>query len=538
MNLQRQVEIIQDMRRTIHLSILFSLALSLTACQTMPEKAALTNANKGVSSKPAAELSLLNDANILRDTQTPLIWDRLRLLSSLPDCNDYPEAVDWANWYAARPDYLDRVLNRAKPLLPFILDEAEKRSLPAEFALLPAIESAFYPFAYSHGRAAGIWQFIPATARENGLKKNWWYDGRRDLYLSTLAALDHIRELGDRYDEHWLLVLAGYNGGHNRVERQYRELLANNREIDWRNLKLPRETTRYIPKMLGFACLIKHPERYQLALPEFEDKPSIQRVDIGSQMDLALAAELSELSIDDIYRYNPAFNRWATDPDGPHYLLLPPGAAHKLLEKLETLPAEQRVTWRRVEIRPGDSLISLADDHHVTPQMLRDINRIRGNLIRAGDYLLVPESRQQVSQYSLSEKSRIRKRLQNPARQKTLHRVQAGESFWSIARQHGVTVGKLAKWNGMAPGDMLKTGRDLVIYNSKTSLSGNTSLANLGSRLQKVNYRVRNGDSLWSISRKFGVSVQHIRQMNAIKGSLLKPGQTLKIRVDITSTSG
>ncbi|NNJ73367.1 MAG: transglycosylase SLT domain-containing protein, partial [Enterobacterales bacterium] len=222
------------------------------------------------------------------------------------------------DWYAKHQKYLDRVIDRAQPFLYLIVEEIEARNMPMELALLPIVESAFDPFAYSHGRASGMWQFIPGTAKRFGLEQNWWYDGRRDVYASTLAALDYLEYLHKHFKGNWLHALAAYNSGEGNVGRAIRNNKKRKKPTDFWNLRLPKETKAYVPKLLALSDLLKRDAEFALNWKPLPDSQAVKKVDIGSQLDLALAAELSDMTVEQIYRLNPGFNRWSTPPKGPH----------------------------------------------------------------------------------------------------------------------------------------------------------------------------------------------------------------------------
>ncbi len=527
--------------------------LLLSACQSLPERPANTPAmverqprhapSPMLAQTPRQQRDSFESPDDTRKDAIPTapsapadFWAQWRRETALPDCDAVPGAERWARWYAAKQKYMERVQQRAQPLLWTIHQQVRARGLPSEFTLLPVVESAYNPWAYSHGRAAGLWQFIPALAREYDLKMNWWYDGRRDILAATEAATRHLQSLGKQFDGDWLLALAAYNSGHNRIARQVKKLKQQGKPVDFRHLKLPRETRGYIPKMVGLACLYKHPQRYGFQPVEVPLEPLVETVDTGGQMDLALAAELAGMNMDELYHYNPAWNQWATDPDGPYQLLLPRKAAEQFREKLAQLPADQRVTWKRIRIQPGDSLIRLARRHHVTPQLLKEVNHLKGHLIRAGDHLMVPQSHHALSQYNQTQAQRLARLQQKAVTPQSLyHKVAAGESFWSISRHYGVSVRALARWNGMAPGDVLRVGQKLVIRQPKKGFS---TARTSRSRQQQIVYTVRRGESLWSISRKFAVDVAAIRKWNGLKRDLLKPGQKLRLQVDVTRQAG
>ncbi|MCW8831561.1 MAG: transglycosylase SLT domain-containing protein, partial [Gammaproteobacteria bacterium] len=216
------------------------------------------------------------------------VWQHVRAGFKLEAHTDKKLMQSELAWYAGHKGYIQRVMERSDPFLHYILSEAEKRNLPTELVLLPIVESAFQPFAYSHGRAAGLWQFIPATGRLYGLKQNWWYDGRRDIYASTQAALKYLTNLNKLFKDDWLLALAAYNSGSGTVQRAIRKNKKRGKPTDFWNLDLPRETRSYVPKLLALKELITHPQKYDISLRCIPHVPGFKRIDVGSQIDLAL----------------------------------------------------------------------------------------------------------------------------------------------------------------------------------------------------------------------------------------------------------
>ena len=440
-------------------------------------------------------------------------------------------------WYARHPAYLDRVLERGAPYLPYITRELDRRGMPADLALLPIVESAYDPFAYSHGRAAGLWQMIPGTARRFGIQQNWWYDGRRDVLDSTRAALDYLQFLHDKFDGDWLLAIAGYNSGEGTVARAIRRNRAAGKPIDFWNLRLPRETSAYVPKLLALSQLVADPGAFGLSLPEIVDQEYFVSIELDGQMDLALLAELAGITLDEFYALNPGYNRWATDPDGPHRAVVPRESGPQLAEAVAALPSNERMRWVRYRIRNGDSLIAIANRHDTTPGVIQDVNGIKGNTIRAGDYLMIPTATRQLSAYSQSAESRLARTQSKPqASSKVSHTVRAGDSLWSIARRYGVRTRSLAKWNGMAPGDTLSVGRALVVWTDQDVSSA--PVTSPADRTRKIRYTVRRGDSLYTIAQRFRVTIDQIKSWNKLAGrKYLQPGQKLTMYVDVTSQS-
>ena len=431
------------------------------------------------------------------------------------------------DWYAKHQSYIQRVTSRANKFLYHVLTETNKRGLPSELALLPIVESAYDPFAYSHGRASGIWQFIPSTARAYGLKQTWWYDGRRDIIESTNAALNYLEALNRRFKGNWLHALAAYNAGQGTVNKK-RGL-----PTDFWSLKLPRETQSYVPKLIAISQIIASPGNYGLTLKPIPYKPAFKLVPIDSQMDLAQAAAMANITIKELYQFNPGFNQWATDPEGPWRLLIPINKVSTFSNTLAALPREQRVQWERYTIKPGDSLSTIAHRFHTTTAVLKEVNSLSGNLINAGKPLMIPHALTNPKAYSMSQNQRLAANHSRTraGKAKTTHVVQEGESFWSISRRHKVNLRSLAKWNSMAPGDTLPLGRKLVVWKP----AGNNPGSVPASRVRKINYKARSGDSYARIADKFNITLKELKHWNNINlEKYLQPGDRLTLYVDIT----
>ena len=439
------------------------------------------------------------------------------------------------NWFLRHPEYLDRVFTRSQRFLPHIVAELERRNLPLEIALLPIVESAFDPFAYSHGRAAGLWQIIPGTGRRFGIEQNWWYDGRRDILDSTRGALDYLTALHEMMDGDWLLAIASYNSGEGNVLRGVRRNRNAGKPTDFWNIRVPKETSTYVPRLLALVEIVRDPGSYGLSLPVVVNEPQFEIVETGSQIDLALAAGLAGIDMDTLYAFNPGLNRWATDPQGPHRLVLPVGQSDPFTESLAAVPEDQRVRWKRHKVRSGQTISEIADYYKTTIAEVREANNLRGNTIRAGSYLMIPMATEPLSAYVKSADAR-RDKIQNTARSghKVEHIVASGESFWAISRRYDVGTRELAKWNGMAPRDTLSVGQKLVVW-TDTAPAETPRSKNL---TRKLNYTVRRGDSLYRIASRFRITISDLVRWNSIdKNKILRPGQRLTMYVDVTDQS-
>ena len=443
-------------------------------------------------------------------------------------------------WYLEHRGYLQRVMERARPILPFVLDELEKRDLPAELALLPIVESAYQAFAYSHGRASGMWQIIPSTGRFLGLKQNWWYDGRRDIIESTHAAISYLDSLAKQFNGDWELALAAYNAGPGKIRNAVRYNKKRKRPTDfWHLTKIRKETRDYVPKMFALKELFANPQKYQLDMVPVGNEVSYEVVELDGQIDLALAADLADISVNQLYQLNPAFNRWATAPKGPHRLLLPREKAERFRIEVAKVPPSKRINWVRHKIKTGETLSQISQRYRSSVSLIKQVNNIRGTNIRAGKYLTVPTATKSLKTYTLSENSR-KASIQNTSRSgtKRIHIVRSGQSLWSISRNYGVSTQALAKWNAMAPIDTLRVGQKLVIWTrGKLSQTVSVNQTRPSNALHALRYTVRKGDSLYRIADRFNIRVSDIRRWNRV-GKYLQPGQKLKLYVDITSQSG
>lgn len=437
-------------------------------------------------------------------------------------------------WFANNQDYIDRVAERAQPYLFYIITRLKERDMPLDLALLPIVESAYQPFAYSPSRASGIWQFIPATGRRYGLKQNWWYDGRRDIIAATEAALDYLEMLHKRFNGNWFHALAAYNAGEGNVERAIRRNKRAGKPIDFWSLHLPRETRGYVPSLLAVAEILKNSKRYNISFNAIPNQPYFKKINIGSQIDLATVATLSGMNIDDVYTLNPGFNRWATDPQGPHQILLPIEKADTFKQKLAALPASDRISWQQHTIRQGESLGQIAHHYRTSVAVLREINKIRGNLIRAGHSLLIPTAKKSSKFYTLSADARKFRGLKTTGDGKRyIYSVKRGDNLWDIGNSYGISVKQLTNWNGISRKSLLKPGQKLTVWIKDEAPENEGHLVKTAAENDSSSneYIVKRGDSLWTIARKFDVHVDDLLEWNNLKKSKhLQPGQSLIVQ--------
>jgi len=512
-----------------------SLCLFLASCATtntvtldlepIVVASAPENLPKGQGESIDEHLYVPDAEDIADELKYENAWARLVNDFELEGCGDHKDSIAWANWYASHPAYMQRVMKRAQPWVFFIAEELKARGLPGELALLPIVESAYDPFAYSSGRALGIWQFLSATGKQYGLNQDWWYDGRRDVWSSTYAAMDYLEVLSARFDGDWLLALAGYNSGENRVDRRVKRNLAKGMPGDFWSIDLPTETRGYVPKLLGLACLFRDPAKYDYKLPFTANKPVIAAVDMDSQSDLVLISQISGVNIDVLFGLNPGFSRWATSPKGPFRVVLPIAGAEKLMARLDSASPPSLMKWDQVVVQNGDTLSGLAARHHVPVSVLQGTNNLNGNMIKAGQKLRLPRDEQMLSDPLYVAAATQLQKLQSGliASERVNHKVRSGESLSVIAQRYKVSVKQLQSWNNLSNPNELRVGQNLTMFHSPApDASANKS--------GTIKHTVKHGDSLWSISRHYKVKINDIMRWNDLRRSaVLQLGQSLKI---------
>jgi membrane-bound lytic murein transglycosylase D len=458
------------------------------------------------------------------------LFDRMRAGFAFDEVQEPAIDVQLA-WFERNPDYLERVFQRGQRYMYHIITEVEARGMPLEFALLPVVESAYEPFAYSRSRAAGLWQFIPDTGSRFGLKRDWWYDGRRDVVESTRAALDYLQALHDQFDGDWLLAIAAYNVGENTVQRELDFNRANGRPADFWHLRLPEETRAYVPKLLALKRLMAEPERYGLEFAVIPNEPYFAVIDTNSQIDLKIAAQLAGTSYDELVALNPGYNRWATDPDGPHRMLVPIDNADAFDTALKTLGPDDRVRYASREVTRKDTLAGIAKQYGTTVAVLTKINDIKGGKVAPGETLKIPEISGQLPDKVLLAAARVDRPetdVGGRRQRQIVYRVRGGETLSSIARRHGMPVSTLARLNNMGAQDTLVKGQRLVIKASARRFRDEGVVS--GRRLL---YTVRSGDTVYSISKQFQVSVTQLKSWNGLnERHQIKAGQRLVMYVD------
>ncbi len=444
------------------------------------------------------------------------IWERMREGFQLQDeIGLNPRIEHQRLWFASNPRHLEVIGERGSLYLHYVVERLEERGMPLELALLPAIESAYNPLAYSRSHAAGLWQFIPSTGRHFNLRQTNWYDGRRDITASTIAALTYLERLHEMFNGDWLLALAAYNAGEGTVSRAIERNEKLGLPTDYWNLPLPRETQDYVPKLLALSQVVNAPQAYGIDLEPIANEPYFEQVPMPQRLDLNRVAKLAELELDELQALNPAYKQRVT-LDGPAHLLVPADKAELLTANLSLLGSQELVDWQQYRVRAGDSLHAIAYRHQITVNTLKEINNLRSNNLRIGQVLSIPGVPAASRQASATP----------PATASRSHRVRQGDNLWDIARQHGVSVADLRRWNNLRS-DALRLGQELRIEASGQPPAASAA----GSARQQVTYyRVRQGDSLHLIAQRFNVRTASLQRWNPqASPRRLRPGQTLTL---------
>jgi membrane-bound lytic murein transglycosylase D len=378
------------------------------------------------------------------------VWQRIRNGFAVPDL-DNALVREKTIYYAARPEYMQRIVDRSRLYLYHIVEEIEKRGMPTELALLPMVESAFNPMAYSRAHASGLWQFIPGTGKRFELEQNWWYDGRRDIVESTNAALDYLTKLYEMHGD-WQLALASYNWGENAVARAIAKNRAAGLPTDYASLTMPAETRHYIPKLQALKNIIANPQPFGIVLGPIPNQPYFATINKLRDIDVQLAARLAEMPVAEFIALNPGFSRPYIRAEMTPRIVLPADKVDVFHENLSALGQKSLVSWKTYHPKPGETFESIAKKHAIMVGQLKEVNGIAPRT-KAVPRLLVVPTKADAAVVGATSAQRLPIMYAPPipvATRRLFHTVKKGETLWSIANRYHVSVEDLKRWNGVS----------------------------------------------------------------------------------------
>ena len=398
------------------------------------------------------------------------LWVRVRAGFAMADL-DNALVLKWQQWYASRPDYVQRMTERGSRYLFYVVEEIDKRGMPTELALLPFIESAFNPQAMSVARASGMWQFMPATGKDFDLKQNLFRDDRRDVLASTRAALDYLQMLQRQFGD-WQLALAAYNWGQGNVQRAIDRNLKAGQSADYESLRMPDETRNYVPKLQAVKNIVLQPQAFAITLPPLENHPYFLTVPVTNDIDVDVAVRLAGISLDEFQALNPQMNKPVILAAGTPQVLLPYDNATLFVRNLRAHSAPL-ATWTAwvapTTLKPAD----VARQVGMSEDQLRSVNRIPPRmLVKAGSTLLVPRSPHKSSDVSGQIADNAMMLLapdRPPGRRVSFKAGKKGDSVAAVARRNGVSAEQVAQWNGVGTNARFKPGQTIVLIKPATA---------------------------------------------------------------------
>lgn len=451
-----------------HLLVAFSVVV-LAGCATTTPPTSVDD-----PLKPITQARPLSSKVTSLETNNDL-WERIRKGFAIPDLeHDLVDAQE--QWYGSRPDYIDRMTTRSSKYLYHIVEELEQRNMPTELALLPYIESAFNPQAVSSAKAAGMWQFMPATGSYFELTQNAFRDDRRDVLASTKAALDYLEKLHRMFGD-WHLALAAYNWGEGSVGRAIKRNERQSLGTGYTDLTMPNETRNYVPKLQAVKNIIANPEKFNIELPNIENHAYFQAVEIKRDVDVELVARLADVRLDDFKALNPSFHRPTIFAGGTTQILLPWDNAKVFQRNLAAYHDGQYASWT-VWVAPSTMTVANAAQRvGMSETDLRSVNRIPPRMmIKAGSALMVPRTSQHLTDVAthIADNGKLAFSPEiTEVTRRTAVKVRNGDTMAKVANRNGVTIANLARWNNMQATSKLRSGQSLDIYKTvKVAASG------------------------------------------------------------------
>ena len=452
----------------------------------------------------SSKISKMNSGSLTSVQPSKLpIWHKIRNGYQLTPSNPPRSVAAFRREYLGRREYLSIVLERSRPFIFYITEQLKLADMPLEIALLPIIESGYDPFAYSKSHAAGLWQFIPSTGEYFDLEQNDWYDGRLDVVNSTRAAIEYLMYLYNHFNHDWFLALAAYNAGEGFINKRIMESLNSGLSGDYWSLKLPRQTSEYVPRLLAIADIVKNPQHYAVKLPHIPNRPFFDIILLNKQIEVSLILQKGLLSMNNFSVLNAAILESITPPLRPYHLLVPTHESELIRNILHKWRNE---TWRELSeysVVFGDTLSEIAQKHNVDLDWLMKTNNRISDHLSIGETLLIPNKG-----YLPSKEKETKENI-------VYYRVLAGDSLSKIGHQFDMTVDEIKRIN-LLQNDLIGVGQILRVQSAR-----------------QIYYNIKSGNTLSGIAKKYGTSVEQIIDWNNIQNSqLIHPGQTLLIYLD------
>jgi len=434
------------------------------------------------------------------------VWDRIALNSTIQNQVLDEETLKYLNAYLASPEQLNKLLVKGEYFIFFVLEQLEKYDLPPQLALLPYIESNYDPFSISTSGAMGLWQFMPATARIYGLEDTWWYEQRHDPLISTKAAVRYLAYLHNRFGKDLTYTLSAYNGGPTLLEKQIKLNRRTGKAVDYKSLRLPKQTKAYVPKFKAIVELIINAKKYDIQLPKFPNRSVLGQIILDGQIEIFAFSEFSDLKPEFIYKLNAGFTKWASPPGKTTTFNIPIEFVELLNKKKGEFTQANQINWVTHKVSKGDSLWKIADQYDTEVLVLKTVNYLQSNLLNLNQQLLIPLSN-----------SRNQTFIPYQA-----HIISEGDTLWSLGIKYGISPTEIAKNNGLKINSDLRIGKQLNIGNKNIYRT-------INSKKRTILYSVKQGDSLYRIADIFNIQIKDIIELNSISDNEIKPGQVLKI---------
>lgn len=469
------------------------------------------------------------------DDEIYTVWTRVRDGFKIPNMENSVVDENLAK-YSKRPDYLQRMANRSQKYLYHIIEEVTARGMPTEIALLPFVESAFVTNAKSRVKAAGLWQFMPATGKHYELDQTMWKDERYDVLQSTAAALTYLQRLHDEFDD-WPLAFAAYNWGEGNVRRAIKRNQSLGLPTDYMSLKMPAETRNYYPKLQAIKNIVQNPNDYGIKLPTIYNEPFFVQIFKDQDIDVKRAAKLAGMSHEEFSTLNPSFNRPVIVASHNHSMLMPTDKLDQFIENLVAYRTSGKPlsSWTTYRVQPEDTVAAIARKAHMTEAALREANQIpAGRRIKPGSLVLVSKSSGLGNAEDISSDTIDASFALAQDYRRVTYRVRRGDNMRSVARRLGVSPATIMKSNGLRSqrlrvGQTLRVNVPIVTRQTTTSRPTTTRSTPDTPVASTKFYVVRKGDTLYSIANRYGITASALRNANNISGNNISVGQRLTI---------